>query len=292
MRPAQKLASAAATALAAALALLSSTSSSAALQQQLHARVALQADHAAVQPGQTLHLGLRIVHDAGWHTYWINPGDSGLATRFDWQLPNGTSVSGIRWPYPERLPFGPLTNFGYSNDLLLPVTLTVPASAKVGERLPLRLRARWLICADICIPDEAQLAIDLPIEAKPRASAQAADFAKALARVPKPLSSVQGHAWRDATHVAAQIQNATWAKDAARIEVFPLTPQVVASQSIETRLSSDGTLRFRHFASDAFDRMPGQVSWVVGVYGRDGAMRSVEFSVPGDDARAPPPPRP
>ena len=276
----------------ACVALFGAIPATASLQQQLHARVALVADHAAVQPGQTFSLGLRIVHDAGWHTYWINPGDSGLATRFDWQLPNGASASDIRWPYPERLPFGPLTNFGYSNDLLLPVTLTVPTSAKVGERLPIRLRARWVICADICIPDEAQLAIDLPVEAKARASAQATDFAKALARVPKPLSDVQGHAWRDATHVAAQIQNAAWAKDAARIEVFPLTPQVVASQSIETRLSSDGTLRFRHAASDAFDRMPEQVRWVVGVYGRDGAMRSVEFSVPGDDARAPSPSRP
>jgi thiol:disulfide interchange protein DsbD len=288
MHAVQPVASVAAT----VLALLGSAQSSAALQQQLHARVALQADHAAVQPGQTLHMGLRIAHDAGWHTYWINPGDSGLATRFDWQLQNGTSVSGIRWPYPERLPFGPLTNFGYSNDLLLPVALTVPVSAKVGERLTVSLRARWLICAEICIPDEATLVIDLPIEAKSRASAQATDFVKALARVPKLLSAVQGHAWRDATHVAAQIQNAAWAKDAARIEIFPLTPQVLASDAIEARLSSDGTLRFRHTASDAFDRMPEKVSWVVGVYDRDGAMRSVEFSVPGDDARAPPPSRP
>ena len=237
-------------------------------------------------------MGLRIVHDAGWHTYWVNPGDSGLATRFDWQLPNGASASAIRWPHPTRLPFGPLTNFGYSDDLLLPVTVTVPSTARAGQRFNVGVRARWLICADICIPDEAQFSIDLPIEAKARRSAEAPEFAQALARVPMPLASAEGHAWRDATHVAAQIQKASWAKDATRVEVFPLTPQIVASDAIEARLGADGTLRFRHAASDAFDQMPERVEWVIGVYGSDSALRTYQISVASEDARAPLPPRP
>lgn len=257
------------------------------LQPALHARVALLADHAAVRPGQRLMAGLRIVHDAGWHTYWLNSGDSGLATRFDWQLPAGAGAGSIRWPFPERLPTGPLTNFGYSNALLLPAELRVPANATPGTAFRIGLRARWLICADTCIPDEATLWLDLPVEARERPSADAAAFAAALARVPAPLREAEGHAWRDATHVAVQVDGADWARDAERIEVFPLTPQVVASTRIDARLGADGALRFRHPASEAFDRMPASVEWVIGLHGRDGGFRALQITLPGEDARAP-----
>ena len=257
------------------------------LQPAQHARVALLSDHVAVSPGQAFMAGLRIVHDDGWHTYWSNSGDSGLATRYTWTLPAGAQAGDIRWPFPERLPFGPLTNFGYSGALLLPAELRVPTDAKPGERFRASLRARWLICADTCIPDEATLALDLPIADGAQASADAPLFREALARVPTPLRAAQGHSWRDATHVATQIDAADFASGAARIEVFPLTPQVVASSAINAQLGGDGALRFRHPASDAFDRMPARVDWVIGVTRRDGRFDAFQVSLPGDDARAP-----
>lgn len=256
------------------------------LQPAQHARVALVADHAAVKPGQSFMAGLRIIHDAGWHTYWSNSGDSGLATRYAWTLPADAQAGDIRWPFPERLPFGPLTNFGYSGDLLLPAALSVPAAAKPGERFRASLRARWLICADTCIPDEATLTLDLPIADEPRPSREAAIFRETLDRVPTPLRAAQGRSWRDATHVATQIDGADFAKDAARIEVFPLTPQVVASTAIDARLGADGALRFRQPASDAFDAMPARIGWVIGVHRNDGTFDAVQISLPGEDARA------
>jgi thiol:disulfide interchange protein DsbD len=258
------------------------------LQPTLNARVALIADHQSVQPGQRLTAGLRIVHDPGWHTYWILPGDSGLATRYTWQLPDGASAGEIRWPFPERLPFGPLTNFGYSGALLLPVALTVPAQARPGERFKASLRARWLICADTCIPDEATLTLDLPVAARAVASTDAAAFAESLSRVPVAVAAPKGHSWRDATHVATQIDGANdWVGDATRVEVFPLTPQIVASSPITASLGSDGALRFRHPASDAFDRMPERVEWVLGLHDRDGTLRVKHLTLPAEDARSP-----
>ena len=252
-----------------------------------HARVALLADHAAVRPGQRLLAGLRIVHDPGWHSYWVNPGDSGLATRYTWTLPEGAAAGEIHWPFPERLPFGPLTNFGYGGAVLLPVELRVPATAKPGSRFTAQLRARWLICEETCIPDEATLRIELPVAAQARRSADAPAFAEALARVPEPLPQAKGHSWRDATHVATQIDATAIAEDAQRVEVFPLTPQVVVSGPIEVRPGPGGTLQFRHPASDAFDAMPSRVEWVIGVRRRDGAFKAYQLSVPGEDARAP-----
>ncbi|MGL6290193.1 MAG: protein-disulfide reductase DsbD domain-containing protein [Silanimonas sp.] len=254
----------------------------------LNARVALVADHDAVAPGQAFKAGLRIVHDAGWHTYWANPGDSGLPTRFDWTLPTGASAGAIEWPLPERLLASGLTNFGYSDALLLPVTLRVPANAAPGSRFKAALRARWLICEEACIPDEATLALDLPVDATPRASADADDFAATAARVPVLPHAPSGHSWRDATHVATQIDDAVaMLRGAARIEVFPLTPQIVTSTRIEARLGPDGALRFRHPASEYFDRMPARVDWVIGAQAADGRWHALQLSLPAEDARAP-----
>ena len=42
-------------------------------------KASLVAADASVKPGQPLTVALRLVHDAHWHTYWLNPG-TGLAT--------------------------------------------------------------------------------------------------------------------------------------------------------------------------------------------------------------------
>ena len=78
-----------------------------------------------VSPGKPLWLGLLIQHAPEWHTYWVNAGDSGLATTLSWELPAGTSPGAIEWPTPKRLPVGPLVNYGYEGTLLLPVPVTV-----------------------------------------------------------------------------------------------------------------------------------------------------------------------
>src|SRR5512145_1895006 len=83
---------------------------------------AVRADHVeaelvspadAVQPGQPVTVALRLKHDPQWHTYWQVPGDSGLPTRIEWQLPAGWTAGPIQWPLPKRLPIGPLMNYGY-----------------------------------------------------------------------------------------------------------------------------------------------------------------------------------
>jgi len=55
-----------------------------------------------VQAGQTFWLGLKIEHAPHWHTYWQNPGDSGLPTQLNWQLPAGLQAGEIAWPLPKK----------------------------------------------------------------------------------------------------------------------------------------------------------------------------------------------
>ena len=113
-------------------ALLAAASVAASPVQTDHVGVELVSATTALVPGRSASLGLRFVHEPHWHTYWINPGDSGLATKLSWQLPAGFHAGEIIWPAPQRFNVDGLFNFGYNGDALLPVQLDVPASAKPG----------------------------------------------------------------------------------------------------------------------------------------------------------------
>jgi len=139
-----------------------------------------------VAPGRPLWLGLAIDHAPGWHTYWRNPGDSGLPTTLRWSLPAAFAAGDIEWPLPRRLPVGPLMNFGYEGALLLPVRVTVPEGFD-APLLAVRLRADWLVCKDVCIPEGGDFALEVPAQAS--TSAHAARFAAAWAQQPQPVQA-------------------------------------------------------------------------------------------------------
>jgi len=141
-----------------------------------------------IAPGQTIHVALRQKIQKGWHTYWRNAGDSGEATKVAWTLPPGWTASDFTWPAPHRLPVGPLTNYGYENEVMLPVALTAPAAAKPGSTVSLKAAAAFLVCADICVPEDAVLTLQLPVTEGPApADPQwGPAIQKTLAEAPKP----------------------------------------------------------------------------------------------------------
>ncbi|WP_439597953.1 protein-disulfide reductase DsbD family protein [Falsiroseomonas sp.] len=152
------------------------------------ATATLLADSAAVAPGQVLQLGLRLRLAPGWHSYWRNAGDAGAAPELTLDLPEGASAGPIAWPAPERIPYGPLVNYGYTGEVLLPVPVTLPASLAPGEVLTLRAEANWLVCADVCIPEEGTFSLTLPVAEAAAPSPLAAPlFEAAAAALPRPL---------------------------------------------------------------------------------------------------------
>jgi len=116
----------------------------------------------SVRPGEPFWIALHQRIAPGWHTYWRNPGDSGEAVTLTWSLPPGFVADDIAWPLPERLPVGPVMSFGFTGEVILPIRITPPAGLEPGGRVDLRAQASWLVCADICIPEEALVALSLP----------------------------------------------------------------------------------------------------------------------------------
>jgi len=145
----------------ATLSLPARAASSHAATAQVKAQLIAAVD--AVHPGEEILLGIRQQIAPHWHTYWINPGDSGIATRIDWKLPAGAVAGDILWPVPERLQLGPVTNFAYSDEVTLLVTIRIPADARPGSSLPLQATVDWLVCREECIPQQVELGLTLPV---------------------------------------------------------------------------------------------------------------------------------
>lgn len=153
-----------------------------------HVTAEIVAETQGIAPGQTIHLALRQQIEPGWHTYWRNAGDSGEPTRLSWTLPAGWKAGDFIWPTPKRLPVGPLVNYGYEGDVLLPVPVTAPADAKVGQSVTLKAAAGFLVCKEICVPEDAALQITLPVTPAPAPPDPnwGAAVRAAVANAPKP----------------------------------------------------------------------------------------------------------
>jgi thiol:disulfide interchange protein/DsbC/DsbD-like thiol-disulfide interchange protein len=146
----------------------------------------LVSEVSAIAPGQSFWVALEFNIRDGWHTYWRNPGDSGQATKLAWQLPAGFTAGDIVWATPHRFEIPPLVNYGYAKQAVHLVNITAPRDLRPGTPVVLSAKAGWLVCSDVCIPEDADLQLKLPVSAGPGASdpADAALFAAARSELP------------------------------------------------------------------------------------------------------------
>lgn len=207
-----------------------------------HVRAELLA-HApyGIAPGKPVWLGLRILHQPHWHTYWKNPGDSGLATSLAWTLPAGFAPGDITWPTPTPLPVGPLMNYGYEGDLLLPVPLTVPEGF-TGMTLLVSLRADWLVCKDICIPEYGEFKLNLTTQS---ITAHEALFKKDHANQPVTVPALTAAAHLDANTLVVKLQNVPSSLQGKSVQLFVETPGVIEYSATATQEWSDEKLTVR-----------------------------------------------
>jgi thiol:disulfide interchange protein DsbD len=142
-----------------------------------------------IAPGGDVQVALEEVIHAGWHTFWINPGDAGLPTEIRWTLPPGWKASAVRWPFPERLPYGPLMTYGYRDKVWLLTEIAAPANASPGETVTLRAHVNWLACQEVCIPESADLEVTLQVSELPAPPLETVEgeFMAAWAKLPAPL---------------------------------------------------------------------------------------------------------
>jgi thiol:disulfide interchange protein DsbD len=150
-----------------------------------HSEARLVSDVASIRAGVPFTVGFHVTLDEGWHTYWHNAGDAGNGLIAEWSLPSGFVADSFAYPIPERIPYPPLVNYGYNDEVVFLATITPPADLGAGRSVRLTVSADFLVCEKICIPAQAERSLDLPVrDAPPLPSGDSALVVRYADRLP------------------------------------------------------------------------------------------------------------
>ncbi len=245
-----------------------------------------------IASGGTLQAGLVLALEEHWHVYWSNAGDSGEPPRITWTLPAGITADPIQFPPPQRLPLGPLMDFGYETQVAFPFVLHAASGLKPGK-VHLNAEVSWLVCAGQCLPGKAHLGLDLdvvpgPLPDPPLVGALGA----AINSLPKPLpAAMHASAMGDAKSIAVIVHTGAEQK---QIQFYPFDPDQIenpAPQGIEPL--KDGARVVLARASDATNlpktlhgliELAGGESYDLTVPVTPGTVAPVPVSTPGSAA--------
>lgn len=240
-------------------------------QSAKHLQAELVSEYQQVRPGQTVQLALHFVPDEHWHTYWQNPGDSGLPTRLSWQLPTGVTVGGIKWPAPQAIAVPPLMNYGFEGQTILLSDMVI-APDYSADTLTIGLQADWLVCAEVCIPAEAQFSLTLPVAGEAvLASDYSGLFVQAATQLPKPLA-VQGQFDVSGGAFSAVLT----LPETLRISTFFVAASELVDHAAAQQISLNGKqLLLQQSLNTYFSAAPAQLDMVLRT--EDGSSYSVQL---------------
>lgn len=226
-------------------------------------------------------IGLRLEMEPHWHTYWRYPGDSGLPTEVKWSLPKGWKLSGPYWPLPERIFVPPLVNYGFEGVALIGYKLEIPAGERPGRKT-IAGKASWLVCKEVCIPEEAQLALSVEVGKAGKAGPLARDFAKVRAEQPAPAP--------EGSSVTVVYEGKRLGLELVgfgsfdKVDFLPLAPQIVKGEAPPA--AKDGAHWLQK--ADPFDRAAASLPGVlVLTAGADKRVHEISPALPPAGAGAP-----
>ena len=122
-----------------------------------HAEISIIGKNNIISEPGTIDLGYKFIFTPGWHTYWINPGDSGGPPNFQFNQIKGWKINQNLWPGPQTIEYPPLMTYGYENEVVFPFKLEIADL----ENKEADINIKFLVCDDICVPEEANLKLIL-----------------------------------------------------------------------------------------------------------------------------------
>ena len=211
--------------------------------------------------GETFWLGLQIQHQAHWHTYWRNPGDSGLATELQWQLPEGLKPGNLIWPAPQKIPVGSMANYGYEGTVLLVTPVQVAPKFKANEApsdITVQLHASWLVCKQECIPQEGDFVVRVPVKGSTVMAPEA--FQAALANQAQMLTGKhEAVIAEDGRTLTLKVETLPPELSSGAWTVFPQTPNVMRNNATPNIQADRITLPI---SSERMDS-PKRMAWLL-----------------------------
>ncbi|WP_340693172.1 protein-disulfide reductase DsbD domain-containing protein, partial [Hyphomonas sp.] len=243
-----------------------------------HARVELIAERTSVMPGETIQAALKMDLDPDWHVYWRNAGDAGLPPqlvhRDTSNIPAG-AIGDFIWPIPSLLPVvdGEIMDYGYSDQVILPFSLMIPAAASGTVRLD--VVADYLICEDICVPEYADVSLVLDVGEAIPDPAHGTMIADWIAKAPTGFA---GEARLDTSAAPwkLSLRGAPGLTRDAALRFFPFAHEISHPAGQPASFGADGaTLTLTPASPDAPD---GPLEGVLVVEQADGTRTGYELS--------------
>lgn len=210
-----------------------------------HAEVELESEVSAIQPGKPFWLSLEFEMEPGWHIYWRNPGDSGLAAQMNWTLPEGFKTQDVHWPHPHRIEYEGLVNYGYEGIARLLIPVIPPEQLDANATHEFNVKASWLICKDICIPESGTATLTLGTNANEEAmlTDDAAGIHHTLEELPTLLKTEAFFAQEDKLiTLALPNPEGLQASDIKSVYFYPYEGGVIDHAGIQSHNYDDHTL--------------------------------------------------
>jgi DsbC/DsbD-like thiol-disulfide interchange protein len=276
-----------------------------AMAEPSHVHAELLADTSTVAPNHPFMLGVRLTIDPGWHVYWKNPGDAGMATHVKFTAPDGFTVGDLQFPTPQRFDQpGDIVAFGYEGSVLLLAEVTPPKEISPKEIAPGQAIATsdfsasvsWLVCSKVCIPGKQTVDLNLPFGDQ-TAPANVDLFGHWKAQLPVPAASSPdiasivstGSLHPDGDHASGSISiEITWKTAAPDLVQF--LPGSLDQYNIkQTKSVSNGKVTRITFAIETLAGQkadPATLDAVAGYKNQAGDRRGIAFSASLPDASA------
>lgn len=214
------------------------------VQKSEHVKAQLVSEVQSIKPGQSFWVALRLQMEEHWHTYWKNPGDSGLPTEIEWNLPTGFEAGEIQWPYPQKFEEAQLVSFGYEGEVFLLTEIKPPETIESGLMAKISASVDWLVCKEFCVSGHADLSIAMPVkEEEPIMNEQWIDhFKRTRKNLPRTPSDWKIRASATENQILIQAIPPLWfKKELKNIAFFPEQEGIVNhSESQRLKGSKDG----------------------------------------------------
>jgi len=165
-----------------------------------YTEISLVSGHDTVTPGERFTVALKMKFEGNWYTYWRNAGDSGERVRIIWDLPEGINAGPIQWPAPKIKKVGPIVSYALDGEVWLPIDITIDEGVDLGRATTLRAHAYFLVCDDICIPEDGALSLPVGIGATKINATHAGQIEAALDKIPTK-GTAQGSAILEAQKI-------------------------------------------------------------------------------------------
>ena len=265
------------------------------LASMLHAaepypvKLRLISEKDGIFPGGPFYLGLHIQHNKGWHTYWRNPGDVGLAPSIQWELPKGFSAKPFQWASPELHKMGIIDVQSYHGTVTHIIPMQAPTNLTFGSKVTLKGRAAWLMCSKNCIPGHGNLSITLPVVKQAQHKLEwKKQFAVTRAGQPRKVSGWKISAKTTGERIELEIQPSADQPPVPSAPSFFCNENHITTQEQPVCLPKGRGLLIRmaktEWAPKKIHRLTGHLHAEKG-WDKKGMIRNLRIDIPLDDSK-------